>query len=125
MPAINFARLKQQITIQDVLELIGWEPIRRNGAEWRGPCPFHVSQSRNPEMSRSFAVNVLKHCFHCKNSECGVHGNAFDLWIQHERYGDEVHLAAQHLCAEIGLDVPWIQLGNKRQTKPIHRRGIA
>ena len=47
--------------------------LRRTGADWFGPCPFH------DERTASFSVNNAKHFFHCFG--CGAHGDVFE-WFR-------------------------------------------
>jgi hypothetical protein len=45
MPGIDFHVLRQEITMQQVLELIGFQPTSRVGSQLHGPCPVHGSSS--------------------------------------------------------------------------------
>ena len=62
MPGVDFRWLRERIAMQDVLQLLQFEPTFRRGDQWRGPCPVHGS--RNPR-SRSFSVNVRLGRYHC------------------------------------------------------------
>jgi hypothetical protein len=55
VPAIDFRALREQISMAEVLALIGFEPQTAFWSGRRGPCPIH--RSRTPR-SRSFAVHV-------------------------------------------------------------------
>ena len=55
MAGIDFALLRQQLTLQQVLDLVGFTATTRLGGQLRGPCPVHGSKSRK---SRSFAAHV-------------------------------------------------------------------
>ncbi len=72
---LNFARLREQVSILKVLEQIGWRPQETRGAQWRGPCPLHESLEAT---SRCFAVETEQKldCSH----RCGSQGHALDLW---------------------------------------------
>ena len=51
MPGINFDQLRKEISIEEVLSLIGFEQTSRSGNQLRGPCPVHGSTSSS---SRTF-----------------------------------------------------------------------
>ena len=76
MPGIDFALLRRQITLAQVLELVGFAPRTQRGPHWRGRCPVHGSKSPK---SRSFAADVERQCWHCFG--CGAGGNALDLYL--------------------------------------------
>jgi transposase len=75
---VDYAWLRESITIQQVLEHFGcWQTLRNAGQERRGPCPFHGSSRPT---SRSFAVNPAKNVYHCHNPACQRAGNIIDFW---------------------------------------------
>ena len=77
-PFVDFAYVRSQITIEQVLEKLGCRlPLRGAGSEKRGCCPIHESPNKR---SRSFSVNVEKNVFQCFRPECAAKGNALDLW---------------------------------------------
>ena len=80
MPAIDYHRARAQLRLARVLELIGYQPRRRHGQQWRGPCPLHGSRSAT---SFVFSVHLGKDLFHC--FRCGAGGNALDLWAALQR----------------------------------------
>ena len=45
MPTIDCTELRRRVPIARVLELIAFRPVRRSGAELRGPCPIHRAAS--------------------------------------------------------------------------------
>ena len=101
---IDFPRVKQEISILDVLKLMGWEPNarRQGGAELRGKCPVHGSKS---ETSKIFAVSPSKNAFNCFS--CGAHGNQIDLAAHH--FGipaDQSVKVIVALCRELGREIP-------------------
>lgn len=99
---IDFRMLKEQVPIERVLELIGWQPVVKRGPELRGPCPVHKSKS---EGSQTFAVNTDKNGFKC--FKCGESGNQLDLAAHH--FGIEkgqVVRASVRLCRELGIEIP-------------------
>ena len=99
MPTIDFAQVRSRIPIVRVLDLIGFQPVRRSGAELRGPCP--IRRVRSPR-SRSFAVNLEKNVFRCFH--CGARGNVLDLWASVHR--TNVYRAAVELCERLGIQLP-------------------
>ena len=92
--SVDYAYLREQITIEQVLSHLGYlDRLRGAGAERRGPCPLHDA-TREP--SRSFSVNITKHVFNCCHPECNAHGNALDLWAMAHQltlYEAALHLA--------------------------------
>ena len=101
-PPLNFARLREQVSILQVLEQIGWAPQETRGAQWRGPCPLHESLDAT---SRCFAVATEQHMYCCHR--CGSQGNALDLWTTfRERPLLE---AAWDLVKVLGLEPPLLK----------------
>ncbi len=100
MPGIDFNRLREEITMEQVLDLLGFEPSHATGDQWYGPCPFHESRARH----HPFSVNVAKRCFYCH--KCHREGNQLGLWAQFTR--QPFHSACIRLCHALGRDVPWI-----------------
>ena len=100
MPGIDFTRLRRQLTLAQVLELVGFTATTRRGPQLRGPCQVHGSASPR---SRSFAAHLEKNCWHCFG--CGAGGNALDLYLAVTKL--PVYEAALELCARLHLPVPW------------------
>jgi putative transposase len=98
-PSIDFAAVKESITLAEVLALLRFTPSSINGTQQRGPCPVHGSQDPS---SRSFSANLADHTFHC--FKCGAHGNALDLWTLTSR--QNIYDAAVDLCHQLGRPVP-------------------
>src|SRR5271168_2946815 len=99
MAGIDFVVLRQQISLTQVLDLVGFAPTTRCGAQWRGPCPVHRSASPR---SRSFSAQVEKNCWHC--FRCGAGGNALDLYLAVTKR--PVYEGALELCARLHVPVP-------------------
>ena len=99
MPGIDFTRLRQQLSLTQVLDLLDFTSTTRRGAELRGPCPLHGS--RTPS-SRSFAANLDKNCWHCFG--CGAGGNALDLYLAVTRL--PVYEGSLDLCARLRVPAP-------------------
>lgn len=104
---LDYARLRGQITIEQVLKQMGHFHRLSGDVQLRGPCPFHETES---ETSRSFSVNLKKNVFRCLNPKCNVHGNALDLWAQYQEL--PLYQAALNLADSLRL-----------QVKPAQRRG--
>ena len=102
MPGVDFKRLRADITMRDVLNLLAFQPARRTGPQWYGRCPVHDSTSRSRPC---FSVNVALSCYYCHR--CHSHGNQLDLWAAATRL--PLHRAAIDLCQRLGRKVPWIQ----------------
>jgi len=99
MPGIDFALLRRQLALTQVLDLIGFTPTTRCGPQLRGPCPVHGSQSVT---SRSFAAHLGKNVWQC--FVCQEHGNALDLWaaVTHQR----IYAAVLDLYRRLGRQPP-------------------
>jgi DNA primase len=102
MPGIDFALLRQQIRLGEVLELAGFVATSRLGRQVRGPCPLHGSHSRR---SRSFAAHLERQVWHCFGCQAG--GNVLDFWAAWTR--QPLHAAAVDLCQRLAIVVPWQQ----------------
>jgi len=101
MPGIDFDQLRSQITMEEVLQLLGFEPTRRSGDQWYGGCPLHESTSRR---RRTFSVNVALGRYYCH--ECRSMGHQLQLWAAATNMS--LHPAAIDLCRVLGREVPWI-----------------
>jgi transposase len=99
--SIDFAYVREQITIEQVLRQLGhWDSLKGRGPQRRGPCPIHRSQRVR---SRSFSVNLDKNVFQCLSSDCGAHGNALDLWGAVK--GQKIYDAAISLAETLGIEL--------------------
>ncbi len=77
-PKVDFACLREHVTIEQVLQHLGYfTALRGRGQQRRGACPVH-SQPTAPE--RTFSVHLGKNAFQCFHAECAVKGNVLDLW---------------------------------------------
>lgn len=99
--SIDYAFVRRQITMQQVLEYLGlWEQLRGSGSERRGPCPLHNSQRPR---SRNFAVNVDKNTFCCHAAACKKGGNVLDFWAAYQKL--ELHPATKKLAEVFNLEL--------------------
>jgi transposase InsO family protein len=103
-PAIDFAAVRQALTIAAVLQLLGFQSRTNRSGQQRGACPLHGSTSGT---SRCFSVNLNDHTFHC--FKCGRSGNALDLWATAQNLTP--YDAALDLCQRLGIPVPTLPTG--------------
>jgi putative transposase len=96
---IDFARLRTELKIVEVLGLLGFRELSRSGAQVRGACPLHRSKRQTKQC---FSANVEQHLFQC--FVCQRSGNAFDLWVL--SCGLPVYEAAVLLCERLKRPLP-------------------
>jgi hypothetical protein len=101
MPAIDFAQVRRQVSMEQVLVLLNFLPSRRRGSCLRGPCPIH--RSSTPQ-SRIFWVDLSTRRYRC--FRCGSAGRQIDLWAA--VHGLSAHQSAEDLCNRLGLPIPWL-----------------
>jgi DNA primase len=102
VPGIDFNRLRAEITMAQVLELLAFEPVTRSGGQWYGHCPLHEAP---PQPKRYFSVNLTLGRYYCHR--CHSHGNHLDLWVAATQL--PLHQAAIDLCQRLGREVPWMK----------------
>jgi len=102
MPGINFQKLREEIPMVRVLNLLGFRCVRRCGEQWYGYCPLHESE---PKHRRAFSVNVAKNCYYCH--QCGSRGDQFTLWSEAAK--TPIRPATIELCRQLCCDVPWME----------------
>jgi transposase len=107
---VDFAYVRSQITIEQVLSKLGViDQLRGRGPQRRGPCPIHGSEGR---AGRPFSVHFGKNVFRCLNPTCAKQGNVLDLWAA-------VHQRSLH---EAAIDL--VQVFHLHPTPPIgHSKG--
>jgi transposase len=117
---VDFAALRRQVTLRQVLQHLGVLHRFRNSSGWgsqlRGPCPLH--KSRN-ERGRTFSVNLQRNIFRCFNPTCAAQGNILDLWAAYHDL--PLHEAALHLAETFGVMPP--RLKDHGSQLPKQRRG--
>jgi len=101
MPGIDFHQVRQQVSMTQVLDLIGFQATRRHGFQLRGPCPIPGCRSSS---RRAFSVHLTRQVYHC--FACGSHGNLLNLWAAVRRL--PLHPATVDLCHTAGLPLPWL-----------------
>jgi DNA primase len=103
MPGVDFNRLRAEIPMIQVLDLLGFQPVTRSGCQWYGRCPLHDAPASGKR--RCFSVNLALGRYYCHR--CHSHGNPLELWAAATQL--PLHQAAIDLCQRLGRDVPWIQ----------------
>ena len=107
-PQVDFAFLRQQVSLEQVLAHLGLlGQLRGTGPQRRGPCPVH---SHPGDRDRTFSVHLGKNAFRCFQADCGAQGNALDLWAAIHRL--PLYDAALHLAETFGLP-------RKREEEPV------
>jgi DNA primase len=114
MPAIDFAELRRQVRLGQVLDLLRFEVVARWGVQVRGPCPLHGSTRPR---SQVFSAHLERQCWHC--FRCGASGNALDLWLAVTK--QPVYAGALDLCRRLGLAVPWLPTAGGPRRRPPSR----
>jgi DNA primase len=86
---VDFAEIKQRITLEQVLRSYGVNWLRRSGVDqFRGRCPIHRGQGKE-----AFHANLKRSIFHC--FACGAGGNVLDFVAAME--GSSIRKAALRL----------------------------
>jgi transposase len=75
--SIDFAWLRSQVTMEQVLRHLGYYGRLRGNIQRRGPCPVHGTKR---DRGRTFSVHLGKNVFQCFHPPCGAAGNVLDLW---------------------------------------------
>lgn len=101
MTGIDFNRLRQEISMQQVLTHLRFHPVTRSGDQLHGPCPVHRSTSPG---ARTFSVNLKIQRYYCH--KCQSHGNQLELWAAVQK--QEFFPAMVDLCHALGHSIPWI-----------------
>jgi DNA primase len=103
VPGIDYDRVRTEITMEHVLDLLGFQSSNRSGVQWYGSCPLH--ESTPGRRRRSFSANVAIGRYFCHG--CRSHGNQLELWAAATKL--PLHQAAIDLCRRLGRKVPWIE----------------
>jgi transposase len=109
-PKVDFAFLRQHVTMEQVLWYLDLLPqLRGRGEQRRGHCPVH---SHPGDAGRTFSVHLGKNAFQCFHAECAAKGNVLDLWAAIHRL--PLYEAALHLADTF-------QLPRNREEEPVAR----
>jgi hypothetical protein len=96
---IDFAHLKRQLTMAQLLDQLGLTPrLRGSGPKRRGPCPLHRGDGRG----KTFSVHLEQNVFQCFDAGCGRKGDLIDLWAV--VHGMTLRQAALDLVHTFGLE---------------------
>ncbi|MBX3145498.1 MAG: DNA primase [Gemmatimonadales bacterium] len=81
----------------DLVEIVGEAvSLKRTGADWRGPCPFHGGTHRN------FAVVPKKGLYYCY--VCHAAGDVFTFLMK--RFGMDYPTAVREAARRVGIVIP-------------------
>jgi DNA primase len=111
MPGIDYHALRQQITMREVLSLIGFRATWRQGPQLRGRCPLPGCEDRS---ARSFSVHLTRQIYRCFT--CRAHGNALDLWAAVN--GLPLYPAAITLCRALHRNPPRLPASRRPHSIP-------
>jgi transposase len=101
-PGIDYAVLRRQVTIEQMLGHLGWlKCLQGRGRQRRGPCPVH---GQPQDQHHSFSVALDKQVFRCFHADCSAQGNALDLWAAVHKL--PLYEAAVHLARTFALEPP-------------------
>lgn len=103
---LDYAAIRQRVSIREVLELIDFHPSHIRQNQWRGRCPLYRCESNTcgpgamqDALQACFSVHLTRHIFRC--FRCNRTGNALDLWaeISHQC----IYFATIDLCKKLGI----------------------
>jgi transposase len=98
-PKVDFAFLRPQVTMEQVLRHLGlFEQLKGRGLQRRGCCPVHGQPG---QAQKTFSVHLGKQVFQCFEARCAVSGNVLDLWAALRRL--PLYEAALDLAATFHL----------------------
>jgi DNA primase len=100
MIGLDYQTLRSEITIEQVLGLLGFRPSRRKDRTLRGACPIHASSDAAD--NRCFSVHLQRNLFRCFH--CGAAGNQLDLWQLVQK--QPLYPATLRLCEQLGIQPP-------------------
>lgn len=99
MSRLDYSAIRRRIPIRCVLLLLGYQPARRRGQQWRGPCPLPGCSPSAAKRDDYFSVHVGRHMFRC--FRCGRSGNQLDLWLH--ATGLSLRPATLDLCRRLTI----------------------
>lgn len=98
MPLIDYRWVREQVSMEKVLELIGYEEVKGTHVQRYGPCPLKCS-----DRGRCCSFNLPRKIWRCHN--CGSGGNHLDLFCR--VYSLDVYTGALSLLALSQIEIPW------------------
>ena len=103
MPGIDYNRLRREISMRQVLELLSFSPSPSGcrGDQWYGSCPLPACASR---CGVTFSVHVSLNRYTCHR--CKSHGNQLELWSAFLE--TPLYPASLELCLALKHPIPWI-----------------
>jgi hypothetical protein len=104
---VDFQSVRSQTSMQQVLELLEFDPVEARGDQLRGACPVHDSTSPS---SRSFSANLSKNTFRC--FKCQAQGNHLDLWAA--ATNQKLYDATLDLCQRVHIETPRVSMVQHR-----------
>jgi len=109
MPGIDCRQLRADVSMAEVLQLLGVDILTRSGDQVRGPCPLHERSEYGKH--RSFSANLAGNTFQC--FKCGASGNHLDLWAKATK--KSIYEAALDLCERLNKEPPWLTSGTEKR----------
>src|SRR3990172_3165892 len=95
----------------DMVQLIGEHvELKRTGADWRGPCPFHGGTHRN------FSVVLRKQMYHC--FVCHESGDVLTFWMK--KFGLDYPAAVREIAGRVGIEVPEARQAGPDPNEPLY-----
>jgi DNA primase len=95
----------------DLVELLGEHvALKRTGADYRGPCPFHGGTHRN------FAVIPKKQLYYC--FVCHAGGDVFTFYMK--RFGMDYPTAVREVARRVGIVIPERQASGPDPNEPLY-----
>lgn len=113
MASVDFAALAALVSPRQVLDLVGWRPVRHARDGEHGRCPMCSSAA-----SRSDVLSCTARHWYCHR--CCVGGSALQLYQRIDPQ-ESAYLAARALCARLGVPCPYKPRRPRQPRKPRHR----
>ena len=110
MTAIPDELIEQVRDTADLVHLLGEHiDLKRLGADYRGPCPFHGGTKRN------LAVIPKKQMYYC--FVCHEGGDVFTFFMKH--FGMDYPTAVREVAAKVGVVIPERPTGGPDPREPL------
>jgi len=99
MQLIDYRRVREAVSLADVLQTIDYMATRWTGERGYGDCPLGCGGG-----TRCCSFDLGKNLWFCHH--CMEGGNPLDLF--QKKYCYSLFQAAMHLCGMKGIEIPWI-----------------